>query len=454
MATINEMFNDIEPDKRQKMVWVAAGIALFVVLLIFVMGTDDNQRKKIQHKTVTDVFTSSESEKLGAKAMGSQVAELRRAVSKMEAQQAKSNEQSQENYRALTEASSMQINQINEQLKSTERRLLEKDREFLALNEQIKSGAQTNLKSNEALIRAMQQLPPTESAGDTDGEESTGKQTKGIRNSSNTAVIENEWELFSSDDVPTDATNASVSTGPILSGYTKYEIKNTVVEEDEVIDSFNIPTGAIFSGVLINGLDSPTNKASKSDPMPVLLRVKHDTILPNRFKMDLKECFMLATGYGELSSERIMLRSEKLSCQKRNGDVVDIRLDAYAVSTVDGKAGVRGRLVSRNGRLLAMSMLSGLGSGLAQATKPQAIPVISNTGNNDTQFQSASTSDAFEAAAYNGASTALENLADYYLDMADQTFPILELDAGTKVDFIVHVGTVAEVTKALGKKRG
>jgi conjugal transfer pilus assembly protein TraB len=35
----------------------------------------------------------------------------------------------------------------------------------------------------------------------------------------------------------------------------------------------------------------------------------------------------------------------------------------------------------------------------------------------------------------------MERIAEYYLNMADQIFPILEIDAGREIDLILNTGT-------------
>ncbi|MCG8026307.1 MAG: conjugal transfer protein TraB, partial [Candidatus Thiodiazotropha endolucinida] len=39
-----------------------------------------------------------------------------------------------------------------------------------------------------------------------------------------------------------------------------------------------------------------------------------------------------------------------------------------------------------------------------------------------------------------GASAALTRLADYYMDMADQIFPVVEVDAGRQIDIVLTSG--------------
>lgn len=109
-----------------------------------------------------------------------------------------------------------------------------------------------------------------------------------------------------------------------------------------------LPTGSILSGALITGLDAPTHDAAQREPFPVLIRLDQAAILPNRFRADIRACFLLAAGYGDLSSERAYLRGETLSCIRDDGGVMETRLDSYAVGE-DGKAGLRDRLVTKQG---------------------------------------------------------------------------------------------------------
>ncbi|AUB85131.1 hypothetical protein THSYN_29855 (plasmid) [Candidatus Thiodictyon syntrophicum] len=91
----------------------------------------------------------------------------------------------------------------------------------------------------------------------------------------------------------------------------------------------------MLRGVLLNGLDAPTGPGARKDPTPALLRIKHDATLPNRYRADVKECFVIVGGFGDLGSERALLRSETLTCVRTDGGVIEVSLDAYAVSKDD-----------------------------------------------------------------------------------------------------------------------
>lgn len=217
--------------------------------------------------------------------------------------------------------------------------------------------------------------------------------------------------------------------------------------------SVTLPAGSILSGVLVTGMDAPTGKQAQRDPFPSLIRIKNEAILPNRFRADFRECFLIAGGWGDLSSERAYLRAERLSCVRNDGSVLEASLEAYA-SGEDGKAGLRGRLVSKQGQIIAKSLAAGFLQGVAGAFNVQKVPTINVTragDNGDTVapvYEQAFDSNALQSAGFSGAGTALERIADFYLEMAESIFPVIEIDAMRDVDFIVNKGMTVKFNAA------
>lgn len=211
-------------------------------------------------------------------------------------------------------------------------------------------------------------------------------------------------------------------------------------EVDEQGFEIALPAGSILSGVSLNGLDAATGRGARKDPFPVLIRVQSDAVLPNEFRADVKECFATAAGYGEMSSERAYLRGEMFSCITKKGEVIEVSLPAYAVGE-DGKAGVRGRLVTKAGALIARTSLAGFAAGVAEAFDSSPVPVI-QTGQvtSEKVYQDNFSRDAANHGMASGASAAMTRVADYYMDMADQIFPVIEVDAGRQVDLVLTSG--------------
>lgn len=208
-----------------------------------------------------------------------------------------------------------------------------------------------------------------------------------------------------------------------------------------------IPAGAILTGTILTGGDFPTGKGAMNEPVPLLVRLQKEAILPNRYTSDLRECFFLMGGHGNLSSERAALRGETLSCIKTDGSVIETKLNAVAIGE-DGKEGVKGRLVSKQGQLIARSLLAGFASGASEAFDYSPVSVL-NTGtygSGSAPYISNYSSEALRGGFAKGASQALDRIADFYMNLADQIFPVVEINAGRQIDIVVTAGASLPVT--------
>jgi len=191
-----------------------------------------------------------------------------------------------------------------------------------------------------------------------------------------------------------------------------------------------LPAGSILSGVLLNGLDAPSGVASMSSPMPVVVRLKHEAILPNYFQADVRECIALLAAYGDMSSERAYFRGEQLSCVLADGTVVQRELKSYAVGE-DGKVGLRGRLVTRQGAFIANAILVGALEGIANAFDDNTLISVG---------AGAVGGGGASQAIAGGFGGAFERIADWYLEQADALFPVIEVDAGREIDVVLTGG--------------
>ena len=205
-----------------------------------------------------------------------------------------------------------------------------------------------------------------------------------------------------------------------------------------------IPAGTLLSGYLLNGLDAPTGKKARKEPFPVLARIKQEAILPNRFRADLRECFLIASGYGDLSAERAYIRAETLSCVRQDGGVIEVPIDAYAVGE-DGKLGLRGNIVSKQGQLMANSLLAGFAKGFSDAFGRVQVPFLLSGSpgsmGGSVPYQSAFSGQAVEGGALKGAGYSMDRMAHYYMDLAENLFPVVEIDATRQIEFVVQRGT-------------
>lgn len=201
-----------------------------------------------------------------------------------------------------------------------------------------------------------------------------------------------------------------------------------------------IPGGSMFPGVLLNGMDAPTSSVSQKNPTPVLIRVKKEAVLPNFASIDVRECFVMGAGFGQLASERALIRTESIACVRNDGKVFDTKLEAYIVGT-DGKVGVPGRLVSKQGQMIAQSLLAGALGGIGSSLTKSKVPALNiNPGTGSNIYEEDSISSVAQSGLAGGISSATNMIAKFYLDMAKETFPVVETQAGQAVTVIVTRG--------------
>ena len=213
-----------------------------------------------------------------------------------------------------------------------------------------------------------------------------------------------------------------------------------------------IAAGSFVKGILLSGVDVSTSIKTANDPEPVLIRLIDYGTLPRKFKSDVKDCHIIGSSYGDLSSERAKIRVEKLSCTEiATSEIIETEISGY-VSGEDGRAGLRGIVVSIDQKYLANAQIFGTLGGIAKSAVPE--PQVINPFLGITK--QASVSDKIGNNVVNGAGSSLDKLADYYIDRAEAIQPVIQVAAGRAVDVIftegVYFGTT-HLKSAISKKR-
>lgn len=201
-----------------------------------------------------------------------------------------------------------------------------------------------------------------------------------------------------------------------------------------------IPTGSMIPVKLLTGLDAPgKSSALGGEPHPVLMFVEDMSVLPNNVQMDMRECFVLGEGIGDLSEERAKIRALSLSCVKSEEQVaVDIHLKGI-VTGEDGKIGMRGPVVQREGAILAKALLAGFVKGVSQIFMPFQQGFLISP-NSQTAFNFPDPSTIGLAGMAGGLGGAAQVLARHYSQLAKEIYPIIEIDAGRQGTLIITEG--------------
>lgn len=196
-----------------------------------------------------------------------------------------------------------------------------------------------------------------------------------------------------------------------------------------------IPAGSFIKVAMLNGVDAPTGGQAQGNPLPVAFHVLDVANLANKHKLDIKDCRIVAAAWGDLSSERMMGRTETLTCII-NDEAVEMAIKGTVIGE-DGKAGVRGKLITKQGSILANALFAGALSGIGKAFQ-QSATTTTTSGLGTTQ--TVDPGNVTNAALGGGVSSAASILAQYYLKAADKLFPIIETDGGRVVEILIQKG--------------
>ncbi len=200
-----------------------------------------------------------------------------------------------------------------------------------------------------------------------------------------------------------------------------------------------LPSGTFAKARLLNGAIAPTRGQGSGNPVPLLLELTDNAVMPNLYRSGIKRCFVTANATGELASERVLVRLDRLSCIDEKGGAVDTKLTGY-VSGEDGKTGLRARLVTKSGQAIANALFTGTLSGLGKAVS------LAAEESNTSVMGSVTTTvkNPWRAGLGDGASHAMDRITDYYLKLASDMFPVLEVDSGREVEIVISHGLSIE----------
>jgi conjugal transfer pilus assembly protein TraB len=209
-----------------------------------------------------------------------------------------------------------------------------------------------------------------------------------------------------------------------------------------------VPPNAYASARVLVGVDATTGTEFGADPKPILLRITgpaRSAMTEGRaLETDIIGCLVNGAAYAELSSEKVYVRLERMTCPMNDGSGRTSETEVEGYVAFAGKAGVRGRVISREGdlteRALIAGTLSGLGNSLSQARPGGGflggggITLAGGDVDTPTAGELATTSIA------GGVGQAANTLAEYYIERAEQYQPVIEMPTGIDVEIVFLSG--------------
>ena len=220
-------------------------------------------------------------------------------------------------------------------------------------------------------------------------------------------------------------------------------------EEDKVDNSLPtlpyIPSGSFAKAMVIEGADANASVTGNSNPSPMQFRLTGKLIMPNNEEYDLSGCAVTAGVYGDISSERGLVRTDRLSC-KLFGHTIDMPFKGHV--SFMGKNGIKGEPVIRNGELVGYAFGGGfieaVGSGFSKVgSETVGIGASSTT----------SMADVMRGGVGGGVQQSGKMLSEYFIKRAEQYHPVIPIGAGIEITVVFQEGFQLEFIEQMRKKK-
>lgn len=315
------------------------------------------------------------------------------------------------------------LNTVLAKLESMEQRLIESEKD----NEEIKKRLddsdrlQGDLIEQVGTIHHSQQIYPTVSEQDNLAPQEVGK-------TASRGKINTTSNSQSQAGVVTLSNPPKINKGGIERK--SYEKKGKSPSNGR----FYVPSGSFSNAIILEGADANASvTAQTTDTKPMQFKLTGELHMPSNKRLStLKGCFVTAATYGDISSERAIVRLKRLSCII-NGKHIDQEVQGHVAFY--GKNGIKGTPVMRNGKMLGLAFMSGaLSSGGSAASQ------IGSTQVGMGAARVVGADEVLRSAVGGGVSTAANKLADYYIQRAEQYHPVIPIGSANRVEIVFQEG--------------
>ncbi|MCI4412192.1 MAG: hypothetical protein JHC38_11020 [Thiotrichales bacterium] len=198
-----------------------------------------------------------------------------------------------------------------------------------------------------------------------------------------------------------------------------------------------IAPGAFTKATVLTGLYAPTGGQSQQNPAPILLWASDISQFPNGYQMDLKGCMYLGSAIGNKTTERASVRLMTMSCVNQDDEeVISMPISGY-VTGEDSAEGIHGKMIVRTGDALTMAIMADVIGGFGKQLQYQSMQTTM------TPFGQTSTIDpskAMQTGAGAGFGQAAQRLSEYYIKLAEDLQPVIEVNALREVGIVLTKG--------------
>lgn len=381
------VFNSLEPEQKKKIIWAVVAIALFAIIMV-----GYNLRSK---RTV----------RLGEDKTGKQV--------------------------------ELEPDLIAKTMLHEQRRELKQLREEIALIKRDQAAGRSTGGNNSTVVRSGKTVIPSPDEIANTRTPAAGKEEKWPLPLSTGSVVQ---QRGGGSPPPPGGTAGSINPESMMIGEIAMVANpkaEEVLEDPKKKERTVYLPPSFMEANLLTGFDASTSGNGSGSTEPMLLRIQTPAVLPNDIKGNVEGCFVVAEAAGRLDKERADVRLTSLSCLSKNGQaVIDETVKGF-VTDSDSKVGLSGRVVSRMGAATARTVVAGIFSGTGDWLK--AASTTTSTSALGTT-QTVGNGDVVPYALGGGLSEGADSLKDFYLDLAKQTTPVIEVGAAKKITVIISEG--------------
>ncbi len=191
-----------------------------------------------------------------------------------------------------------------------------------------------------------------------------------------------------------------------------------------------LPAGSFVRATVVSGVEANT-----LEPYPVLLHLQQAFTGPNKTKVDLSNCFVIAKARANLSTERVIMETDTLSCVRENGEHFKTAARGFTAGD-DSTFGSTGTFISKQGQVLLAAVLANIAKNAGEAV---ALAQQSTTVLGSDKAATATNVTGSKAAFVGGKSMvdAASTVAQWYLDYAKQLIPSIGIGSGQTVHVVM-----------------
>lgn len=227
---------------------------------------------------------------------------------------------------------------------------------------------------------------------------------------------------------------------------TKKTDENLTKEQIKARNTYSVTTG-FTDAYMVTGAYVPLfqngggGAGGAPQSVPVLFETNGDLIMANNTAGSIDKCFVLGNSQGNPGARTIDIRLDKMTCLLEDGEyMLQGSIDGYIVSET-GTPGLPATMIYKAGDFISRMIGAGILEGLTTTLTNYAAG-YNNNGVGGTQIYGGAMTGASD-----GMNNAFSKLADFYLQLAEATIPILEAKPGRFVSMVLVGGNDFELKK-------